>query len=527
MTSYCPDSIEYWSVTKKAVHSQSGVVAAQSREAAKVGAGVMAQGGNAVDAAVATAFALAVVEPWMCGLGGSGYMVVWDNINKRSRVYDFQGVLAHNIASSDYPLDPEVPVSTMGFPGVLADRNTVGYQSISVPGAVKGLSAALADFGTCGLDTLLQPSIALASSGVPVSWFTTLQIALAARELLRDAAASRIFLPGGVPLQPEQMLNNAALANTLKTLAHNGPAAMYGGELGAQMVNDLNAGGSAIDLSDLAGYQVLASDSLQGTHRGAALHTAGPTSGGPRLIDTLHHIDQHLDLYHDKSKGVGPETWVVYAKALQHAWRKHSEKIGRATEVGGCTSHLSTVDEHGNMVALTYTLLSRFGSCVVLPGSGILMNNAVSYFDPRPGYPTSMAPGKRINASNMCPTIVVVDEQSRLAVGASGANFIMPCTAIITALMIDYGLTLEEAINHPRLDVAENGHVTADPLLGEATINALSKNFSLDVAQRVVFPKLYACASGVSRDADNGRLSGINDPSQPIGGAVSVEQVTG
>ena len=124
------------------------MVAAQSTVAAGVGAQVLAAGGNACDAAVATAFALAVVEPWMCGLGGSGYMVVWDNTVKRSAVYDFQGVLPQHINADDYPLDPAVPRSTMGFPGVVNDLNTIGYPSISVPGAVSGLSDALSDFGT-------------------------------------------------------------------------------------------------------------------------------------------------------------------------------------------------------------------------------------------------------------------------------------------------------------------------------------------------------------------------------------------
>jgi gamma-glutamyltranspeptidase/glutathione hydrolase len=513
------ESVEHWSVTKKSVRSQRGVVAAQSTVAAGVGAQILAAGGNAVDAAVATAFALSVVEPWMCGLGGSGYMVVWDNTAKRSAVYDFQGVLPQHINANDYPLDPAVPHSTMGFPGVVNDLNTVGYQSISVPGAVKGLSDALSDFGTKGLDTLLSPSIALAKNGVAASWFTTLQIALASKELSLDKTASELFLPGGIALQPQQLMKNPALANSLELISHNGPNVMYGGELGQQMAEDLKAGGSAIETADFAAYNTIKTDTLLGSHRGTTLHTAGPTSGGPRLIDTLGYIAEHLDV----RQGVGAHNWVVYAKALQQAWHKHSEKIGRATEVGGCTSHLSAVDEQGNMVALTYTLLSRFGSGVMLPGSGILMNNAVSYFDPREGYPTSMAPGKRINASNMCPTIAVKDNQSLLAVGASGANFIMPCTAIITALMLDHGYTLEQAINQPRIDVAENAQVTADPLLGEEVLQALSQQFSVTTAQRLVFPKLFACASGVSRDADTGHLYGNNDPSQPIGGAVAAD----
>jgi gamma-glutamyltranspeptidase/glutathione hydrolase len=514
------NTIEHWSVAKQAVVSKRGVVAAQDQRAAAVGARVLGDGGNAVDAAVATAFALGVVEPWMCGLGGSGYLLVWNAATKRAEVFDFQGVLAGATDPAQYPLDPMVPVSTMGFPGVKNELNTVGYRSVSIPGAVRGLCEALDAYGAKKLDAVLSPVIDLARAGVGVSWFTTLQIALAARELQADKAAGQLFMPGGNPLLPDSVLHNKPLTRSLETLAAQGPDAMYGGSLGARMVEDLQAGGSVIALEDFARYQVVRSESLCAEHRGYQVHTAGATSGGPRLLDTLKFVEAQLDV----NRGIGPHSWLVYARALSEAWRAHSERIGRATEVSGCTTHLSVVDEAGNMVALTYTLLSRFGSGVLLPQTGILMNNAVSYFDPRPGYPTSMASGRRINASNMCPTIAVRDNGDGFAVGASGANFIMPCTTIITALMIDFGLSLEAAFNCARLDVSEAGRLRADPLLGDDVINTLSEEFALEQAQRLVFPKLYAGPSGVSRNGADGTLCGINDPSQPVGAAVAAER---
>ena len=173
------------------------------------------------------------------------------------------------------------------------------------------------------------------------------------------------------------------------------------------------------------------------------------------------------------------------------------------------------------MVALTYTLLNRFGSCAMLPETGILMNNAVSYFDMRPGFPTSMQGRKRINASNMCPTIVTREDEALFAVGASGANYIMPATTQIAALMIDFGLDLEAAFNHPRLDASDRGSIRVDPRLGPEVVSALSRDFELELAQLLVFPKLYACPSGVARDPATGLCTGINDPSQPIGGAAA------
>ncbi|MGI9380990.1 MAG: gamma-glutamyltransferase [Methyloligellaceae bacterium] len=509
--------IENWSISKSAVDSEAGVVASQHRLAAAAGASMLTAGGNAIDAAVACAFALATVEPWMCGLGGSGYMVIWRAAEKSAHVLDFQGMLPADIRLDDYPLDPEVPDTIMGFPGVVNRQNVVGYRSITVPGAVKGLCHALEKFANLELDKILEPAIQLADRGLACDWFTTLQISLAAADLRRDAIASHTYLPNVLPPEPEQFLTLGNLSATLKDLAENGPDSFYNGAIAQKICDDLQAGGSRIDRDDMKAYEVEEFPPLSSSHRGTSILTAGETSGGPRLIEALQHIENHLQ----PAQGPSAQSWKIYADALNKAWKSHKQKIGRATEVGGCTSHLSAVDHEGNMVALTYTLLNRFGSCAVLPQTGILMNNSVSYFDPRPGYPTTMAGHKRINASNMSPTIAVRNNEALFAVGASGANYIMPCTMQIAALMLDFGLTLEEAFNHPRIDASDRGSVRVDPRLGDEVISQLSRDFELEIADLMVFPKLYSCPSGVSRDPETGLCHGINDPSQPIGGAAA------
>lgn len=508
-------SVEHWDVRRGAVESSAGVVAAQHRLAALAGAGMLARGGNAMDAAAAAAFALSAVEPWMCGLGGSGYLVHWSAAERAATVIDFLGMLPAAIAPGDYPLDPGVPDSIMGFPGVADRRNVVGYGSITVPGAVMGLSRGLERFGRLGLDTVLEPAIALAERGLPCDWFTTLQVSLAFEDLARDPAARAVYLPGGAPPMPEQFLPLGRLPETLRALAGGGPEAFYRGALGEAVCADLEAGGSRIDPDDLAAYEVLEHEALTASHRGADLHTAGPTSGGPRLIEALAHAAAHLD----PGRGLGPHAWTVYADGLDRAWHSHNARLGSDGETGGCTSHLSAVDAEGNMVALTYTLLNRFGSRVVLPRTGILMNNAVSYFDPRPGRPTTMAGRKRINASNMSPTIATRDGEAIFAIGASGANHIMPCTTQIAALMLDFGLDLEAAFNHPRIDASDRGSVRVDPRLGEDVIAALAARGEVEVAQLLVYPKLYSCPSGVSRDPATGIARGMTDPSLPIAGA--------
>ncbi|MGI9423140.1 MAG: gamma-glutamyltransferase family protein [Hyphomicrobiaceae bacterium] len=507
-------NVEQWEIRKRAVSSERGVVAAQNWMAAAVGADILHKGGNAVDAAVATAFALNVVEPWMSGMGGSGYMVVWLAQEGRAMVVDFQGTLPMTITTDDYPLDPAVPDSIMGFPGVADNAHVVGYRSITVPGAVAGLSAALARYGRLGFDTVLEPAIRLADNGLPVDWFATLQIALEAADLTRFPESARVYLPGGTPARPEQFVQLGALAETLKRLAHHGPRDFYEGRTGQLLASDLQAGGSRITIEDLASYEALIHDALVGYHRGASVFTAGETSGGPRLNEALQCVDENLDL----SVPFGAHTYVTYVKALNKAFASHYQRLGRIDKAG-CTSHLSTVDADGNMVALTNTLLSRFGSKVMLPSTGMLMNNGVSYFDPRPGFPTTMAGGKRINSSNMCPTVCVRDGKALFAVGASGANHIVPCTMQLTAFLLDYGLSLEEAFNLPRIDAGGCDSVRVDPAMGEAAVTLLAGEFELEVAQNLVFPKLYSCPSGVLRNPDTGQNFGVTDKSSPAAGA--------
>lgn len=509
------ENVEQWRVAKTAATSDRGVVAAQHWLAARAGAHVLDEGGNAVDAAVATAFALGVVEPWMSGIGGAGYMVVWLADAKRAVAIDFQGMLPADVRSDDYPLDADVPESLMGFPGVRNERNIQGYLSVLVPGAVAGLAHAVEHLGTLPLDRVMAPSLQLLERGLPVDWFATLMIGLEARKLRHDPAAAAWFLPGGLPALPERHLPNRALLDTYRAIADEGPGVVYGGRIGELMAQDLKAGGSRITLEDFEAYAVEQVEASSTRHRGHSVYTAGPTSGGPRLDDALAYVDQNLDV----RDGPTPKAWLTYADALDHAFGRHKARLGRAAPDQGCTTHLSAVDAAGNMVALTYTLLNRFGSGVVLPQTGVLMNNSVSYFDPRPGYPTSMQGRLKINASNMCPTVVVKEGAARFAVGASGANHIVPCTFQLTALMLDFGLDLEAAFHSPRIDASDRGSVRADPRLGPEVLKALDERSPVEVAQQLVFPKLYSCPAGVARDAETGLCTGIADVSSPIAGA--------
>ncbi len=505
---------DQWVTTKPAVFDRRGMVAAQHIRAAEAGAALLAEGGNAVDAAVAAALALGAVEPWMCGVGGSGFMVVWLAAEGRAVALDFQGVLPQGLTAADYPIDTSLPPTSMGFPAVRNFANTQGARAVTVPGAVAGFDHALRRFGRKSLAEVLSPAIRLAETGIPASWFCTLMIASEMAILAKDATAAAIYLPEGAPLQPGALLKIPGLARTLRRLAETGAAGFYRGDLGRDLVRELQDRGSRMTMEDLAAYEVREYAPMEAQHRGATLYTPGEQSGGLRQRDFLAHIAAALP---QPPAAPDAASWGIYAQALEAAWRAHRIRNGTLAEVGSSTSSLSAVDAEGNMVALTYTLLDHFGAGITLPETGLALNNGVSYFDPRPGLRTSMAGGKRINSSNMVPTVAVRDGKGLFAVGASGGDLIMPCVSQIAALMLDFGMTLEQAFHSPRLDASHRGSLRADPRLGPAVLEALARDHKLEVSGNVVMPKLYACPSGVAAVAEG--FAGINDPALPDGGA--------
>jgi len=523
-----------WTLTTPAARSRHGVVASQHRVAAQAGAAQLDAGGNAIDAIVATAYALNAVEPWMSGLGGAGFMVIWLAKEQRAVALDFQGTLASDTRLEDYPVDPGLPATPMGFPGVVDNANIEGYRSITVPGAVAGLDHALSRFGSKPRAEVMAPAIALADRGLHVDWFTSLQIGVCARTLARDPISASIYLPGGHPATPESRLRIPHLAETLREIAEGGSETFYRGALAEKIVSDLQAVGSRIARADLAHYEVLEYQPMAAEHRGYTLYTPGEISGGLRQREMLALA---LEAMPNPPENPTPETWQAYAEALEQCWKRHKIRNGVLSpadggmrvetdgaidiENGACTSSMSSVDAEGNMVALTYTLLNRFGSGVTLPSTGMLMNDSVSYFDPRPGYPTTMAGGKRINSSNMCPTVAVKGGKARFSVGASGGNLIMTAVTQVAALMMDFDMGVEEAVHHPRLDASYRGSVRVDPRFSPETLAKLGKRFKLEIAQPLVFPKLYACVSAVSQNPTTGECVGINDPTQPIGGGAA------
>jgi gamma-glutamyltranspeptidase/glutathione hydrolase len=514
-----------WELTKPAVRAAGGIVASQSRRAAEAGAAILAAGGNAVDAAIATGLALAAAEPWMSGLGGGGYMVVQPADGSPASLIDFGMIAPRDLDPARYALAPggAADDALFGWPRVMEDRNVIGPESIAVPGHVDGLALAREKFGRLPWAQLLAPAIALAEEGIRLDWYGALSIALAAPDLARFAPSRRQYLPDGFPPMPDDegrqtYLSLGELAKTLKHLAAAGPRDFYEGEIARSMVGELRAAGSALGLSDFGEYRARLIPALEFDYRDARIATAGELSAGP----TLQRVMGELGRRPAAGKAPGQGDYLAYAAALRLAYAERLAKDGEAGTAGGnrasCTSHLSVVDRDGMMVALTQTLLSRFGSKVLLPSTGIMMNNGIMWFDPRPGRPNSLAPGRRPLA-NMCPVVARRAGRPWLCLGASGGRRIMPAVAQILSFAIDHGMDLQAAFHQPRLDESARGIVTLDRRLPRELAGLLEKTGPVEWGASDIHPLLFACASAVMREG--GANLGMSEVTSPWSGAVA------
>lgn len=514
-----------WHVRKPLARSRGGIVATQNRVAGEAGARILAAGGNAADAAVATAFALAAVEPWNSGLGGIGFMLVYSAKSGRVEVVDFGPVAPRRLDPSAYPLvgGDATARDLFNWPAVKDDRNVHGPFSFAVPGEVDGLGLALERFGTLALAEVMKPAIDLARRGIPADWFLTLKVATMARELARYPATREIWLPGGFPPvtapgAPFEHLMLRGLAATLSRLADAGARDFYEGEIAAALVRDVKAMGGFLDAADLRRYRARIVEPLATDYRGAQFALAPGLTAGP----TLQYALERLRRARFHRGGPRADAFVAYAEAMRAAYAERLATMGDTADRRdpSTTTHLNVVDRNGNMVALTQTLLSVFGSKVVLPSTGILMNNGIMWFDPRPGAPNSLAPGKR-PLTNMCPAIALRGGKAWFAIGASGGRKIFPAVMQICSFLADHGMSLEDAFHQPRIDASEAEHVALDPRLPPAVHKALSRKFPARINELVVYPTNYACPSAVLRDAKRRENSGIADVMSPWSGAVA------
>lgn len=515
--------VETWTVRKPVVEGAGGVVASQHHAASEIGAAVLRDGGNAVDAALATGFAVSTLEPWMSGIGGGGMMLVQQAKTGETWCVEFGMVAPRRIDPAEYPLVAGADSDLFGWPSVEEDRNVRGFPSIAVPGYVAGAAAALERFGTRSWAETLAPAIALAEQGMAVDWYATLMTATGAADLARHEESARVFLPGGFPPVGDwagvlPRLKLGRLAETLKRLAAAGARDFYEGEIARALLADLEAGGNRMAADDLAAYRPRIAPAETRAYRDAKVSAAPGLTAGPTLHRAFELLKDGLAALSEPDAAA----YAAYARALLTAYDERLSTMGDADESKSpsCTTHVSVADKDGNIVALTQTLLSLFGSKVMLPRTGVLMNNGIMWFDPRPGRPNSLAPGKR-PLSNMCPVVVERADGLRVAMGASGGRRIMPAVAQLASFLCDYGMTLEEAFHTPRIDVSGTDLVTLDDRLPASVQAALAQEFRTLVGPHAVYPKLFACPNAAARDARSGRTSGAAFLMSPWSGAVA------
>ena len=492
-------------VRKRVVATRGGVVAAQHKKAATVGAEVLAAGGDAIDAAVATSFAIGVVEPWMSGLAAGGAMVLWRAKEQKAYVVDYGMRSPRALNPADYPVvgghDPEL----FAWPRVKDDRNVQGATAVAVPGVVAGMELAHQKFGRLPWREVVAPAAKLAREGMLLDWYAGLLIASTARPLSLDGDAAALFLEEGrwPPLAgwtatTEKRLDQRRLADTLETIGRQGATALYGGDVGAAMVGDVRAKGGCLALEDLASYRAHWAEPLETRYHGGGVLAAPGMTGGPVLAACLSDL-----------QAVAKPGYADYARALARHW---GERFQTAGDREGCTTHFSIVDREGNFCAVTQTLLAIFGSRVVSPSTGVLLNNGIMWFDPEPGRPNSLAPGKRC-LGNYCPVVGETPTGDRYALGAAGGRKIVGAVLQISSFLIDHGMTLEDAFHRPRMDMSGGETVLADAALPAEERRALDAAFSVATARRGVYPDAYARPCGVLRSGDMNM--GCTEPAQP------------
>ncbi|MBL8688799.1 MAG: gamma-glutamyltransferase [Rhodospirillaceae bacterium] len=509
------------------VVARDGMVTAQHPLGARIGVEVLQKGGNAVDAAVTTAFAMGVLQPLMNGIGGVGNMVLHFADGDAKTVY--YGTKAPGLARPDmYELEAGQSeiwgggmnlAKSYAWPKVKNRANDRGHSSIGVPGAVAGLCLALEKFGTIDLKDALKPAIRLAEDGFAVGHHFTLALVADRETFLMFPGTAPIYYPGGYAIPVGGKFVQKDHARTLRLIAKHGPAGFYKGEI-AEMLSDDNAkNGGTLRAADLAAYKAQVLEPIRGRYKNVDLIGMPYLTAGPTVMEALHILD-HFDM---KKIGWGkPESLHLVAEAIRMAGadrftymgdhpdapldmlvdkdyaasraemisrKKRAEPLpGDPWAVAGRprpkdfpgparggkddgTTHLTVIDSKRNAVALTQTNVGYSG--VVTPGVGVMMNNAMSWFCQVPGTINSVR-GGAFGCNNMSPMILTGRGKLKAALGASGGRRIW--SAIIQAVVnhVEHGMSLQDALQAPRIHT-ETDDVMLDGRFGSAAKAALEK----------------------------------------------------
>lgn len=472
------------------VYAKHGMVSSEDETATRVGVEVLKNGGNAVDAAVAVGFALAVTYPKAGNIGGGGFMLLRTKDGKTTAI-DFREI-APAKAYRDMFLNGQGEAD--------AKLSLTSHLASGVPGTVAGFALAQEKYGTLPLSEVLKPAIKLAEDGIIVNDKLAHDLAVYGKEVMLDHPTSKaiFFKPDGSFWQSGERLYQKNLANSLKMIAKDGPDAFYKGEIAKQIAQQMAQNGGLISLEDLASYKVVERQPIAGNYKGYQIYSMPPPSSGGIHIVQILNILENFDLrseaqnsaaaihltaqamkyaYADRSEYLGDPDFVdvpvkaliskEYAKDLAGQIDVNKDRPSTSIKPGVLapyesdqTTHFSVVDKDGNAVAVTYTLNTNFGNGIVAGNTGILLNNQMDDFSAKPGTPNvygliggeanAVGPRKR-PLSSMSPTIVLKDDKPLLVTGSPGGSRIITTVLQILLNSLEFEMNIAEATNAPRI----------------------------------------------------------------------------
>ena len=520
------------------------IIVCPQPQAAEISLEVMRRGGNAVDAAVTCAFVQGVIDPQMCSIGGCGAMLVhsaqggdallefYGTAGSRTREDQWESIFIREAADHyGYVLEGWV--------------NDVGYQSVAVPGTVAGLHEALTRFGTISWEEAIEPAIPFARDGFPVTGyvhgFWTMDygpdVVPNAQRIQTTPAAKAIYTHDGALYAIGELMVQADLARTLERLAHEGPDVFYKGQIADAMAADFEANGGFITKEDLEGYTVNVTEPIRGTYRGLPVVAAGPPAGGLTLLQMLNFLEGYDLAAHGWPSSeaarllVEAMAWAVADRELHVADprfvdiptgaladKHYAAKARDVIADRADTTHVCVVDDAGNAVSLSHTLGSSSG--VVTPGLGFSYNDYMNCFDPRPGRPNSVRPGKT-RVTMMTPTMVFDKNRLRVCIGAPGGTKIVTSILQILVNVFDHDMSPVEAVSAPRIDF-QGDIVQAEHRVPRVVCEGLER-LGYRVNRRTLNYDTYFARPQLIVGEQDGYLSGASDPRKDGGAAFDTE----
>lgn len=477
-----------FSESKDPVRGKNGMVVSASELASQVGIEILKKGGNAVDAAVAVGFALAVTYPAAGNIGGGGFMVIHLNDGTNTTI-DYR---------EKAPLSATEFLYQDSLGNFLPEKSQEGVTSSGVPGSVAGLIYALEKYGTLSLAEVIQPSIDLARNGFVLEYRLARSFEYEIESFNKYESSKKIFTNDGIAFNEGDLFIQNDLANTLELIKDYGLNGFYSGKTAELIVNQISQQGGYITLEDLKNYKPIERSAITTDYKDYKVITMGaPSGGGVSLLQTLNILENksfeknewgssgyYNELieamkysFADRSKHIGdpdfynvPIDWLLSKKYAEELFNKIKNEATPSSEIlpgeansyseSEETTHYSVVDKFGNAVSTTTTINSSFGSKVVVDGAGFLLNNEMDDFSSKPGEPNQFGligseankiePGKRMQSS-MSPTIILKDDKAFMLIGSPGGSTISTVVIQVILNVLDFGMDIQQAIDMPRI----------------------------------------------------------------------------